>query len=84
MKASPNRIRCARHLASLTQAGLARRLGVSRSRWSRIERGLVEPTRGEIIQLAWISGLLESWFYRPMPRPTPPCGHESSINWGER
>ena len=62
------RVRQARADAGVTQADLARLLGVSRSALSMIETGKRRVTAVELGRLAALVDRPVNWFYREAPR----------------
>jgi transcriptional regulator with XRE-family HTH domain len=51
------RVRFCRHTSGITLEGLAQAGGIDSQRQRRIESGIVEPTRDEIIALALVLGV---------------------------
>ena len=56
-----HRVAIAREFAGLKQADLARELGMSRSVLASIEQGVRDPRRGEIIAIAFATGVDLNW-----------------------
>lgn len=56
-----HRIAIARDVAGLKQSELALKIGVSRSTLASIEQGVREPRRGEVIAIAFATGVDLNW-----------------------
>lgn len=56
-----DRVRKAREVAGFRQTDLAVELGISRATLASIEQGLREPRRGELIAIAYATGVDLHW-----------------------
>jgi transcriptional regulator with XRE-family HTH domain len=59
-----SRIKASRESLGISQEAAAERAGISQSHWSKIERGAVDPSIGQVlrIQTALNAGSVESFF----------------------
>lgn len=71
---SRHRIAIAREVAKMKQTDLARELGMSRSTLAGIEQGAREPRRGELIAIAFATGVDLGW----LENGNTPAGPEPS------
>lgn len=69
-RANAQRLKVAREFGGFTQTTLAKRVGISQSRISKAEKGLVTLPHGEAKKIASASTLRPSFLYGPTPPPT--------------
>ena len=62
------RVRASREANGISQEVAARRAGISQSNWSKVERGAIDPSLGQVlrIQMALNAPSIES-FFGPFP-----------------